>query len=276
MVRLRVPLHDGESYEGDPWAHLSQLYSLMRQRYLSEEEQRTMEAAITQLYSSARAEPVMLNSASCCAIRQQEVWKLVLNKEWRNAGIRVGPPTESLSVALVLGVIATGHHILETATAATHMDLSSSRQVFAEACTRITLFLLGHNSLLKLQALITLASCCMPPSAYRMEQADSFQAIVSVRSNNASAFDLISNVEACARILQAGHASLPESQLLREDAKLHNLNLAFGAAYCLEHHFDTSISLEMRELWPPLQDSTLMYQPTDMYLTSSEIAKPEV
>lgn len=50
-------------------------------------------------------------------------------------------------------------------------------------------------------------------------------------------------MRACARILQARHRSTSERHLLREDARLHNLDLALGAAYCLEHHSDTSVVL---------------------------------
>lgn len=59
---------------------------------------------------------------------------------------------ESLSIVLVLGVIAIGRHILETQTAPSLVvDQAGAQQVFTEACTRIKPFLLGHNSLLKLQ-----------------------------------------------------------------------------------------------------------------------------
>jgi hypothetical protein len=61
------------------------------------------------------------------------------------------PPQDSLSVVLVLGVIATGRHVLESQVATLRSNQRESQQVFADACTRITPFLLGHNSLLKLQ-----------------------------------------------------------------------------------------------------------------------------
>jgi hypothetical protein len=82
------------------------------------------------------------------------------------------PPAESLSVVLVLGVIATGRHVLENQTTFLPVDLGASRQVFAEACARINPFLLGHNSLLKLQVSFFLScqilSCVLltePPCA---------------------------------------------------------------------------------------------------------------
>lgn len=54
---------------------------------------------------------------------------------------------------------------------------------------------------------------------------------MSLRSSGATAFDLISNVGACARILQHEAGLEP---------RLRDLNLALGMAYCLAHHLDTS------------------------------------
>ena len=110
-----------------------------------------------------------------------ETWKLVLDTDWRNDGIRAAfdtytgltdylyetdiknmaeealtdtyvPPPESLSVVLVLAVVAIGRQVLERQP--NHpAEHSESLHVFHEACTRIRPFLLGHNTLLKLQVL---------------------------------------------------------------------------------------------------------------------------
>lgn len=60
-------------------------------------------------------------------------------------------PGESLSVVLVLGVIALGGYIMATKQTSANVDVSDSRQVFSEACIRVSPFLLGHSSLLNLQ-----------------------------------------------------------------------------------------------------------------------------
>lgn len=61
------------------------------------------------------------------------------------------PPAESLSMALVLSVIAIGCQVLQAEFVVPQVGTRQSRQMFAESCARITPFLLGHNSLLKLQ-----------------------------------------------------------------------------------------------------------------------------
>lgn len=60
---------------------------------------------------------------------------------------------ESLLEVLILGVLAVGRHVLEEQilVGSPVSELAGSRQLFTEACTRIKPFLLGHNSILKLQ-----------------------------------------------------------------------------------------------------------------------------
>ncbi|PMD14670.1 hypothetical protein NA56DRAFT_754660 [Hyaloscypha hepaticicola] len=177
-------------------------------------------------------------------IPQQEVWKLLLDEDWRKAGIQAAfdvytglgdflweteinslagevltnSRTESLSLVLVLGVIAIGRHVLESQTTSNPVvDLGGSQHVFAESCTRIKPFLLGHNSLLKLQA------------------------IMSIRSDDTIAFDLISNAGACVQILCANQGSSSSKLDCRHEFKRQvDLNLATGAVYCLEHLFNMS------------------------------------
>ena len=60
-------------------------------------------------------------------------------------------PRNSLSLVLVLSVIAVGRHALENQAEPLQSGLPDSGEVFAEACCRVKHFLLGHNSLLKLQ-----------------------------------------------------------------------------------------------------------------------------
>lgn len=98
------------------------------------------------------------------------------------------PLSKSLSVVLVLGVIAAGLHAMEGQDAPSQKTSSESELVFREACDRIAIFLLGHNSLMKLQVrtcaihyalelsvrlfsnekqgLVTLVSCFTAPLAF--------------------------------------------------------------------------------------------------------------
>ena len=69
---------------------------------------------------------------------------------------------------------------------------------------------------------------------------------MSVRSSESSVFDLISNMGVCAAILNSGRGSSLEIQRLHEHARLRNLNLAFGAAYCLEHYCGANFDLTLK------------------------------
>ena len=64
-----------------------------------------------------------------------------------------------------------------------------------------------------------------------------------MRRSETNVFDLVSHVETCASILHGSRKSSLEIQLLYERAELHNLNLAFGAAYCLEHYCCANVDL---------------------------------
>jgi hypothetical protein len=64
---------------------------------------------------------------------------------------------DSLSLVLALAVIAVGRHVLESQVQSPESGLSESGEVFGEACFRLRPFLLGCNSLLKLQVSIQYA-----------------------------------------------------------------------------------------------------------------------
>lgn len=59
--------------------------------------------------------------------------------------------TRTLSQPLVLGVIAIGCSVLEDQSGFLPSTLCGSQQIFIEACVRMKEFLLGYNSLIKLQ-----------------------------------------------------------------------------------------------------------------------------
>lgn len=83
-----LPVSGPDSHVRYPWPHSLSLQNVMRRRQLSELEIATVEAAVTHLQSSIHGDSVMTESCLGPEAQQREAWKLLLDTDWRNAGIR--------------------------------------------------------------------------------------------------------------------------------------------------------------------------------------------
>jgi hypothetical protein len=70
------------------WAFGFEVGNLLHQRGILEEELMAVEAAIAQLRTYIHSDEAWFDPIPCSESAQKEVWRLLLDKDWRNASIR--------------------------------------------------------------------------------------------------------------------------------------------------------------------------------------------